>query len=50
LQADDTQQCNNNYSKPIIVNQTLLPASERLKTVNLTKSSTKYSTKSHTNS
>jgi hypothetical protein len=34
------------YSEPTIMNQTLLPASQRLKTVNLTKSSTK----SHTNS
>ena len=37
---------NNNTQKSTIINQTLLPASERLKTVNLSKSSTK----SHTNS
>jgi hypothetical protein len=37
---------NNNHSEPTIMNQTLLPASKRLKTGNLTKSSTK----SHKNS
>jgi DNA-binding TFAR19-related protein (PDSD5 family) len=40
-QGDDTQQCKQQYSKQTIMNQTLLPASERLNTVNLTKSRTK---------